>query len=668
MLMNRIGRNPRIGYNTSSATFTPEETNVAKTFEKEWFVTFARTNNFKDKRYSFFFAYPGADISARYGIDDKEETLVLMDGSHVFDERILDFVDKTISEYRNRLDTRRFFLISNDKFIKKKTTELRISKPETRLVFPYTFPEFSNTQNSDAIWEKLKESFYGRDLFAYEKALETDVFFFGRQGEVEELYNKYISGQNSGVFGLRRIGKTSVLFALLRKLKLEDNFGFFINCENTALNQKRWYEALEFLIRGMARTLQSEKGINPSIHIRSYTEKDAYNFFQSDLKKIHESIGRKRILLIFDEIEKITFDTSIIPHWKDGRDFILFWQTLRALNQAHSNLFSYIIAGTNPRIIETPMINGLADNPIYRAVTPTYLSFFNFQQVKEMVARIGNLMGLEFDEEIYTYLTNEFGGHPFLVRQVCSLIHKSKTGERPVKVTKFFYESNRESFGSSLADYVGLIVEVLKTFYPNEYKLLGLLAVNNYDEFVESAKTSQMLIQHLQGYNLIIKDNEKYHLTIGIIASYLSEVFKSERKLNQAEQQWAYITEERGKLETKLRKIIKFSLLFKTTKAKGLEKFLQIIPSERRVKVQAYNFEEILSGVAEIYFLDLKTYMVSNWADFQQIFEDKVKFESNCEIVNQYRVDAHAKLALSDEEFERVKNSLNWLNTRASSF
>ncbi len=86
-----------------------------------------------------------------------------------------------------------------------------------------------------------------------------------------------------------------------------------------------------------------------------------------------------------------------------------------------------MISGVNPISIETPIVNTY-DNPIYRFISPSYLPFFNANEVKEMVSTIGNYMGMRFDDEIYTYLTDDFGGHPFIIRQVCSHLFKEKKG------------------------------------------------------------------------------------------------------------------------------------------------------------------------------------------------------------------------------------------------
>lgn len=43
------------------------------------------------------------------------------------------------------------------------------------------------------------------------------------------------------------------------------------------------------------------------------------------------------------------------------------------------------------------------------------------------------------------------------------------------------------------------------------------------------------------------------------------------------------------------------------------------------------------------YFPELKVLIDKNWDDFSRVFEDKAKFNLNMDIINAYRVDAHAK-------------------------
>lgn len=96
-----------------------------------------------------------------------------------------------------------------------------------------------------------------------------------------------------------------------------------------------------------------------------------------------------------------------------------------------------------------------------------------------MVSTIGNYMGMSFDDEIYTYLTDDFGGHPFIIRQVCSHLFKEKKGLKSISITKYEYERKREEINNSIVDYLDLIITVLRERYPDEYQLIEYLAAGD---------------------------------------------------------------------------------------------------------------------------------------------------------------------------------------------
>jgi len=161
---------------------------------------------------------------------------------------------------------------------------------------------------------------------------------------VHFFYDKYRTGETSGLFGLRKIGKTSVLYALERQLIARDEFSIYIDCQDPSLHKRRWNEAIEHIIQSIFLKLKGHNNIDLELE-KDYTEKNASSSFIKDLKKAYKELKNKRILLIFDEIENLTFQLSPSEHWKSGEDFISFWQALRSAYQANNHLFSFLIAG-----------------------------------------------------------------------------------------------------------------------------------------------------------------------------------------------------------------------------------------------------------------------------------------------------------------------------------
>src|SRR5690606_12416859 len=149
-----------------------------------------------------------------------------------------------------------------------------------------------------------------------------------------------------------------------RQLSARDEFSIYIDCQDPSLHKRKWNEALQFIVQSISLKLKAKSNIDIELE-DDYSEKNASISFTTDLKKMFGKLNRKRILLIFDEIESLTFSLSPTEHWKAGEDYLSFWQALRSSYQANNMIFSFLIAGVNPRIVETPTVNGF-DNPIYR--------------------------------------------------------------------------------------------------------------------------------------------------------------------------------------------------------------------------------------------------------------------------------------------------------------
>jgi hypothetical protein len=647
--------------NLDQAGFFRAEKHLIWQLKQLWFVTFAKYQNFKGSDYSFAFLRPTEKVQEAFRLE--REILVLISRYDSFDSRTLDFVDKLMFEYHNRLDKLCFILISNDTNIQVKIKELTLREPESRIIVPFHYDEFFNDNAQESIWNRLKEQFYGRDLYSFESPLQNDTYFFGRNEFVHFFYDKYRTGENSGLFGLRKIGKTSVLYALERQLLAREEFSIFIDCQDPSLHKRRWFEAIEFIIQKISLKLKALHNYD-LIPESDYTEKNASNSFTKDLQKIYNKLERKRVLIIFDEIENLTFSLSPTEHWKTGDDYIAFWQTIRSTYQANNYLFSFLISGVNPKIIETGEIKGF-DNPIYRMITPKYLNFFNVHQVKEMVGTIGNYMGLSFDEEIYTYLTEEFGGHPFLIRQVCSFIHNDLTKDRPYKASKYYYKSKKDFFDKRLIDYVDLIIQVLKNWYPEEHSLLEKFAIEERTSLNLNTVSQDLLIQHLYGYNLIAKDGQNYFIKIEVVKNYLKNITKIISPTISIIDKWKNITEKRGVAEQKLRELVKLNLKLQFGSLKGRAEFLQIIDSSstRHTRLSALNLDEIFNGEHELYLEDLKKFIIKKWDIFEKVFIDKQLFDIYLSLINKHRIDAHAK-DIDTDVYQSVIIAINWLNEK----
>lgn len=645
-------------------TRSQNEKKIIEAVSQIWFVTFFKSASFKNSEYHFFFAKPTREIAEQFHFS--REVLVLITPSSHFMPRCLDFVDKLMGDYQNRLDKLCVFIVSKDDQISEKVQGIILQDKESRIIVPFTYDELINNSDSSELQiNRLKKSFYERDLFSYETPLKTDTYFFGRHEAIQSLYGKYQTGQCGSLFGLRRIGKTSVIYAILRMMDVRDEPNVYLDCSETSFHMRRWNECLFFIVNDISKKYSLSKHIKLSIE-EEYTEKNASICFERDIESIFNHFNGKRLLIALDEIENITFTLSPTIHWRENIDFIYFWQALRSLFQKRQDLFSVMISGVNPISIETPIVNTY-DNPIYRFISPSYLPFFNANEVKEMVSTIGNYMGMRFDDEIYTYLTDDFGGHPFIIRQVCSHLFKEKKGLKSISITKYEYERKREEINNSIIDYLDLIITVLRERYPDEYQLIEYLAAGDQKTFTEFFGMSEKLVEHLIGYGLVKRDSENFHFTIKTIASYINTQSRIRLLPTTREEKWHRLCEGRNRLETDLRQLISHTLKYKHSPDKAKEIFLAIIsPPDRKKSLSLLKFSDIFRS--KLYFEDLRKVIEKNWSDFEKVFNnEKSKFSQYMTIINSTRGDAHAN-DVSDDDMGLFEITIDWLQTKVDKY
>ncbi|MCQ2022870.1 cold-shock protein [Clostridium butyricum] len=624
-----------------------EEIKISEKFSQIFGITFSREEKFKKSIYYFNFIQPSETYRESFNMFN--EVLMLFSPFNLYDERTMDYVDKLFMDYSNRLDPVVIFLISKDRNIQEIIKTNNVPNNDTRIVVPFTYNEILSEQFEEKVLQsRLREYFYQRDLFAMESPLKSDNYFYGRTNIVHNFFDKYSIGEQTGLFGLRKTGKTSVLYAVERLVDIRKGMSIFIDCQDTAVYQLRWFELLEYITflideKYELNLIKSKVIVND--------EKNASRNFVGFLKKVY-SLHNKRVLIILDEIENITFDLSRKSHWKSGEDYLSFWQTLRSIMQSEPNLCSFIMAGVNPKITEQVSVNGF-DNPIFNNVSVKYLNLFTLEDVKNMVQQIGSYMGLSFDEKVYYKLHENYGGHPFLIRNVCSMLN-SHFIQRPYKINSRDYDDLKDEIDGKLISYIQSILFVLEKWYPIEFEILKDIALENIESYKEKIRGNELSIIHLLGYGVITQSSKNnYYIEIDAIKNYMKSSYYNDYIPADQEEFREIISSRRNKIEKELRNLVKQILIFQY----GKNKVNDMIEKHNR----GINVETILSRRSSkdvfegLYFSELKNIVIGEFNIFKNnINIDKAIFIAAANAINKYRyVDAHAG-TISREEYNTL--------------
>lgn len=646
-------------------TFTNTEKELVNIFTKKWYVTKADLVTIGASDYKYILVKAPGYLSALINVT--AEIIVVFSGYESFEPRTFDAFDNV----KNRLESGRVenlcgILVSNDVEVENKINMYNRDK-EARTIIPYSYSEILSDRGNQYIFRnKLQKYFYSRDLFAFDDALKTDLYFFGRNQLVLDIINKHLSGQNAGVFGLRKTGKTSLIFDIQRKIEQRNAIGIFISCQNPGMSSGTWVDSIFYVVR----CIYEQVGWDVSILNKdAYTNLSAINILQEEINKVNQKT-EKTILLMFDEVEHITYGKASESRWGEGLESVNFWKAIRSAYQITNSKFTYCIIGTNPICIEYPTIKQV-DNPIFCGVTPLYIPGFDVGQTRSMVRKLGRIMGLKFDEVLYAKMTEEYGGHPFLIRHLCSFIGQ-KYPERPVQIDRIKYNKCKAEFDQTQGKYFEMLMDVLKEFYNEEYEMLMCLAAGDTNTFNYFAEEDYSMVRHLIGYGIISKVDDEYDFKMDVIKEYLLKKEQVKKKIQTKEERWSHICVQRGIFETELRKMVKQIILFAHMGNGGEVQAKEYVMSkvyndkESRRKYFSYSYSELFDpSKSEIYLRYLTKLILGQWKLFEPFIENMTQeeFVNTMGIMNnEGRFDAHAK-DVSEDDITLFDAALNKLNS-----
>lgn len=651
-----------INYQVNLDLLSMEESNIIKKLAKKyWYVTRIEEKGNDRSLYRVAFLKPVDYITQNFNL--VREVVLIMSPYTSFEARTLDVLDN-LDVQLLRLEEVCCLVASKDANIEKVINSFLKSNAESRVVVPFTYKDII-AQDDDYLVNQMRRFFYSRDLFGLQEPLKKELYFFGRRDVIHELVNKHENRENAGIFGLRKTGKTSIIYGVIRVLDKKHSFALLVDCQT--LHLQSWNIALKTIISNLISGLNLKLSSFKNGFSRYENEGEAAIAFSQDLKQILQQ-SKKNILLIFDEIENITFGTSISEAWNTGQSFVRFWQIIRSFCQHNDTKqhFSYLIAGTNPRCVEVPTI-GHVDNPIFAQFTPMYVTPFNFDHTEEMLSRLGGYMGIHFDKSAIAAIVDDFGGHPLLMRQMASYIHRNVKKVRPLEIGKHEYEEYKRQFyhdEAGFVQYAVMILQVLEDWYKDEYDMLKLLAQDDIDNFKELAE-EDIFIKHLKNYGIIEQDDtqEGYHFKIESLGNFLSGKLKYKRIVRTTEEKEAEIQSRRSKIEKLLRALVKRQLKSSLGENAAKDVMIRELYGAKEIghKSNIPYAEFFDPKKHKIYLKTLFDVIVKNYDIFKNLFDIKEEeFKSKAQLLNTYRrTDSHAS-PITPEDFDIFRGIASW--------
>ena len=368
------------------------------------------------------------------------------------------------------------------------------------------------------------------DLYDIHNPITDAATFFGRGKFINRLTTKIMRRQNFGIFGSRKIGKTSLIFQLRETLPailiayVDLQSISSQSCEETYF---RLSEALRHQVRVKYPSVPL-----PSFNLRNYDPREQYpnvaTDFHNDLLKLKEAFeGEGKVppvLLLLDEIE------LAIPHGESlgFRGYDDFFRQVRGLYQQEGFVVSAVV-GADPTLCRAAKW-GDRDNPVFQYYDEVFLTPLERSECDQMVQGIGEIMGISYDPASLRLIYEESGGHPYVARQLCSRI-VNRFRDRPLNVDEEMLHEAIEDYIAQRPDYfVGVfrgylsgearkILEAAAESEQNKINRDELIALADEDGFGREAL--ERALQDLELFQFLVRVKSSYQMKIRLMRRWI---------------------------------------------------------------------------------------------------------------------------------------------------
>ncbi|MCI8513820.1 MAG: ATP-binding protein [Lachnospiraceae bacterium] len=395
----------------------------------------------------------------------------------------------------------------------------------------------------------------------------TGESFIGRRKLIEELERKYISGGRSGslsIYGMPRVGKSSLIYNLFRRPAAEENPGLVTVTVDLGM-QESFFSLWRNIVRGIRRAMR-KKGIGGEeadglfeVLSELYT---SYELLIEDLEDLFDTLNEMgvRLLICIDE-----FDACTRIFADENASSSTYFQFLRTVATNPEYNVSFVLISR--RSLEHLEEKAGGGSVLHLALEKRPISGFD-EADKEAYKRTLAAHGVEVGKNLEKKLWHYGGGSPYLL----SILGSTLVNEAPEKDLDKLYPEYSQQF----LDYYKRVSELLKE--EDYYKrMLEAFVGPKYD-------LTQSHVQELINRGYVTRTKEGKFATVSEdFRDYLFETWEVEG----SGEIWPLLTETENRLRSVIDQVM--------TRAKG-RNWERVMEAEYETRVAA--------DPSAVYFVD----------------------------------------------------------------
>jgi len=401
---------------------------------------------------------------------------------------------------------------------------------------------------SERILKELEEPYVTRtDPYLESKPITDPTWFFGRQEQLNRLTSILAQGQHGGIFGLRKIGKTSLINQIQRRFA--DTPTALVDCQAFGASATEYLREISIQLRDDLSGL-GVRGIPPLLGESNDT--DALRKHLLDLAQTWRASGREEpFLVIMDEIDKLfpyeglTAEEPVAPLFAWLRDrlpsfgsganstslvleeYVRLFRVLRGLAQTR-NCIVLLVVAYRPDVNRRNLITAKSgENPMFRSYHEEYVGCLSADESESLVREIGQWRHIDWELGAASCVYKYCGGHPLVTR-----IFASKASERGTRKLVTVVRTEETALEIALTfrknDIGNYYREgIWKLLQEKERHLLKKVTQNEDYGVVESGldATTQEALTNLENLGLVRVNKGRVEVVAELFKRWLDRMF-----------------------------------------------------------------------------------------------------------------------------------------------
>ena len=387
------------------------------------------------------------------------------------------------------------------------------------LLSPMLEKALSTESDCERELKELEEPYLTRiDPYAESKPIHDPTWFFGRNEYLNRLPATLAQGQHIGIFGLRKVGKTSLTNQL--RQRFAETPTVFMDCQAFSAKADVYFEEILRQLHGELRSHDIE-GLP---QLQELTDGESFRQQFLDLFELWEKSGRReRFIIILDEIDKLFPDRAVQNSEEILTEYVRLFRVLRGLAQSRGCLVTLVIAYRPDINRHNLLTRSVGENPMFGSYQEEYLGFLDPANSEAMIREIGLWRQIVWDADAAQRVFHYCGGHPLLSRFFAS--EACEAGSLKAIDYEQVEETAREIQRTLRRNEIGNLYKegIWDLMREDEQEALSLICRSGEEGISEAELPDELdeALTNLENFGLLMDKGGRLHISAQLFGTWL---------------------------------------------------------------------------------------------------------------------------------------------------